>query len=284
MPSSGKSPQAPSTKSHSFLRKSTDESPSKTTSTSVPREVRTSQFTNSLSPRSNESNHPEEDDVISDDDKTPEEIASAELRANRRRGYDPNSSLDENNTSFLSGVESFVSSTPSLERTIKKKKVQSESDSDDPSSTQQVVYRKGQPTATPILIYEDSRREVVQQCIASLISTFHLYPHSEVIVSSFTERFEDTLRWLYKTDKTNRDSCKHWRGWSREKFVEHLRLLYPQLSNAADKSYLEMIKEIPFQYDLDNPVLELKFQSELSKIVKHYDSLTIAEEAEAVKF
>ena len=44
-----------------------------------------------------------------------------------------------------------------------------------------------------------------------------------------------------------------------------------------------MIKEIPFQYDLDNPVEELKFQSELSKIVKHYDSLTFAEEAEAVK-
>ena len=104
MPSSSKSPQALSTKSHSFLRKSTDESPSKTTSTSVPSEVRTSQSTNSSSPRSNESNHPEEDNVISDDDKTPEEIAAAELRANRRRGYDPNSSLDENNTSFLSGI------------------------------------------------------------------------------------------------------------------------------------------------------------------------------------
>ena len=113
MPSKSKSPQAPSTKSHSFLRKSTDESPSKTTSPSVPSEVRTSQFTNSLSPRCNESNHPEDDDVISDDEKTPEEIAAAELRANRRRGYDPNSSLDENNTSFLSGVGSFVSSTPS---------------------------------------------------------------------------------------------------------------------------------------------------------------------------
>ena len=54
--------------------------------------------------------------------------------------------------------------------------------------------------------------------------------------------------------------------------------------NAADKSYLEMIKEIPFQYNLDNPVVEIKFQSELSKIVEHYDSLTIVEEAEAVKF
>ena len=237
MPSSSKSRQALSIKSHSFLRKSTGESPSKTTSTSVPSEVRTSQSTNSLNPRYNKSNHPEEDDVISDDEKTPEEIAAAELRANRCRGYDPNSSLDENNTSFLSEVGSSVSSTPSLERTIKMKKVQSESDSDDPSSTQQVVCRKGQPTATPILIYEDSRREVVQQCIANLMSTFYLYPHSEVIASSFTERFEDMLRWLYEIDKTNRDGCKHWREWSREKFVEHLRLLYPQLSDAADKSY-----------------------------------------------
>ena len=84
----------------------------------MPSEVRTSQSTNSLGPRSNESNHPEEDDVISDDDKTPKERAAAELCANRRRGYDPNSSLYEINTSFLSGVGSSVSSTPSLERVI----------------------------------------------------------------------------------------------------------------------------------------------------------------------
>ena len=114
MSSSSKSPQALSTKPHSFLRKSTDESPSRTTSPSLPSEVRTSQSTTSLNPRYDESNHPEEDDVISDDEKNPEEIAAAELRANRRRGYDPNSSLDETNTSLLSGVGSSVSSTPSL--------------------------------------------------------------------------------------------------------------------------------------------------------------------------
>ena len=44
-----------------------------------------------------------------------------------------------------------------------------------------------------------------------------------------------------------------------------------------------MIRETPFQYDLANPVVELKFQSELTKIVNHNDSLTIPEEAEAVK-
>ena len=233
MPSQrSKSPLASSSKTHTFLQKSTGESPLiKTTRTSVPVEVRTSQSTNSLSPRSNESinnesdlpgedsleyvNHPEDEDDIFDDDKAPEERAAADLRASRRRGYDPNSSLDENDTSFLTGVGSSISSTPSLERAIKKK-VQLDSDSDEPlvtmSSTQQVVYRKGQPTATPILIYEDPRREVVQQCIANLMSTFHVYPHSEVIANSFTERFEDMLRWLYETDKANRDTCKNWRA------------------------------------------------------------------------
>ena len=155
-----KSPLVSPSKPHTFLRKSTGESPLiKTIRTSVPVEMRTSQSTNSFSPLNNESNndesdlpcevsrefvnHPEDDDDIFDDDKSPEEKAAADLRASQRRGHDPNSSLDENNLSFLSGVGSSVSSTLSLERAIKKKKVQSDSDSDEPlvamSSTQQVV-------------------------------------------------------------------------------------------------------------------------------------------------
>ena len=127
MPSQGsKSPLAPCTKTHSFPRKSTGESPLiKTNCTSVPVEVRTSQSTNSLSPRGNESNnsesdlfgeysrefvnHPEDDDDIFDDVKFPEKKAAADLRATRRRGYDLNSSHDENDTSFHSGVGSSVS-------------------------------------------------------------------------------------------------------------------------------------------------------------------------------
>ena len=121
MPSqSSKSPLVPPSKPHTFLRKSTDESPSKTTSTSVPVEVRTSQSTNSLSLRSKEFhidesdlpcedsrefvNHPEDEDEIFDDDKTPEEKAAADLCASKRRRYDPNPSIDENNSSFLSGA------------------------------------------------------------------------------------------------------------------------------------------------------------------------------------
>ena len=91
--------------------------------------------------------------------------------------------------------------------------------------------------------------------------------------SSFTRRSQDMLSWQYLLGEVKRTNCKHWRGWSRTEFVEHFRLLYPQLSNVADKSYLEMIRDIPFTCDLENSVLELKFQAELSKIVDHYDFL-----------
>ena len=102
-----KSPLAPSSKTHTFLCKSTDESPLiKTTCTSVPVKVRTSQSTNES--KNDESDlpgkdsrefviHPEDEDDIFDEDKLPEEKAAADLRASRSRGYDPNSSLDENN-------------------------------------------------------------------------------------------------------------------------------------------------------------------------------------------
>ena len=149
-PQGNKSPLVPPSKLHTFLRKRTDASPS-SARTSVPFEVRISQSTNSLGLRNNENLHDEfdlpdensrefvhpleDDEDIFDDDKTPEERAAAELRANKRRGYDPDSTIEDNNESFLSGAGSLVSSTPSLEKSIKKKKVQSDSpdsrDSDD---------------------------------------------------------------------------------------------------------------------------------------------------------
>ena len=235
MPSQGnKNSLVQPSKSHTFLRKRTNKSPSsiKTVHTSVPVEVGTSQSTNSLSFRNNdqfnvESNPPDktsrefvplsegEEDIF-DDDRSPEEKAFVESCAIKRKGWDPDASTHDDNLSIKSRAESIASSTPSLERSIKKKKVQLEStdsrNSDDQyettNSNQQVVNRNGQPTATPILIYEDTRKEVVQQCIANLISTFHDYPHSEVIEDSFTCRFQEMLTWRYPSVKVKRGNCK----------------------------------------------------------------------------
>ena len=102
----------------------------------------------------------EEEEGIYDDDLSPEERAIAEFCAIERKGWNSNTSVDDNLVSSNSRAGSVVSFTPSHERSIKRKKVQlnspesrtSEGQYESTNSSQQVVYRKGQPTATPILL------------------------------------------------------------------------------------------------------------------------------------
>ena len=55
---------------------------------------------------------------------------------------------------------------------------------------------------------KDTKREVVQQCIANLMSQFlNHYDHSEVIADLYTRQFEDKLRHLCPLDKANRLRC-----------------------------------------------------------------------------
>ena len=42
-----------------------------------------------------------------------------------------------------------------------------------PRSSHEVVYHKGHSTSNAILLYHDTKRGVVQQCIANLMSQFH---------------------------------------------------------------------------------------------------------------
>ena len=108
-----------------------------------------------------------------------------------------------------------------------------------PRSSHQVVYHKGHPTSNAILLYHDTKREVVQQCIANLMSQFHdHYEHVEVIADSYKGIFEDKLIALYPHDASKR----LWASWPRHTFIEHLKLIYPQITNVADKTFLAMIK------------------------------------------
>ena len=99
--------------------------------------------------------------------------------------------------------------------------------------------------ANPLLHQFSSTKTLVERLYSSVLLT--LCRHS---ISILTERLssvllpkrtyvlEDMLRWLYKSDKTNRDTCKNWRAWSREKFVEHLHLLYPQCQMQLTRAIL----------------------------------------------
>ena len=117
-----------------------------------------------------------------------------------------------------------------------------------PRLSHQVVYHKGHPTSNAILLYHDTKREVVQQCNANLMSQFHdHYEHVEVIADSYKGIFEDKLISLYPHDASKRLWCENWASWPRHTFIGHLKLIYPQITNVADKTFLAMIKDLKFE-------------------------------------
>ena len=55
------------------------------------------------------------------------------------------------------------------------------------------------------------------------------------------------------------------------------------MTNVADKTLLAMIKDLKFEFDLDDINVDTRFLSELRKITYHYNTRTSIEEVEAVK-
>ena len=108
----------------------------------------------------------------------------------------------------------------------------------------------------------------MQQCIADLLpSQFHAhYEHEEVIAASYKSKFHEKLCVHNPSDKAMRVDCKSWKSWPRLKIVEHFKFVYPQLTHVADKTFLKMIKEIKFVYDLEEAEVEDAFLTELSKM------------------
>ena len=96
----------------------------------------------------------------------------------------------------------------------------------------------------------DSTRSDALQVIADLKSEFHTYHHREVVHISYERRLIDSLQKLYKDNKAERDSCDFWNRWTRERFIEHLELIWPQTVSVADKTFLEAIRDLHVQYDM----------------------------------
>ena len=116
------------------------------------------------------------------------------------------------------------------------------------------------------------------------MSQFHdHFEHVEVIADSYKGIFEDKLITLYPHDASKRLWCENWASWPRHIFVEHFKLIYPQILNVADKTFLEMIEDLKFEYDLDDVRVHTRFHSELRKIMDHYETRASSKEAKAVR-
>ena len=68
----------------------------------------------------------------------------------------------------------------------------------------------------------------------------------------------------YPNDEAKRNSCR----LSRDpvSFCEHLNLVFPEVKNATDKSFVQCISGTEFAYNLYNVTLELNFSAILQEI------------------
>ena len=99
----------------------------------------------------------------------------------------------------------------------------------------------------------------MKQVIASIQSLLHGYYHRETIDITYASEFQNLLMILYPHDVAKRNSCRLWRDWSPASFCEHLNLVFPDVKNATDKSFVQCILGMDIANNLYNVTLELNF-------------------------
>ena len=128
-----------------------------------------------------------------------------------------------------------------------------------------------------------STRSEALQVIANLKSEFHTYLHRQVFHISYERTLIDSLQKMYKDNKAERDSCNFWNRWTRERFIEHLELIWPQTVSVADKTFLEAIRDLHVQYNISDATVEQQTFSELMNIHRHYTHRTQEDNDKAIK-
>ena len=131
-----------------------------------------------------------------------------------------------------------------------------------------VPFTKGY-SADPIILNADSTLQQVHQCIAN-----YLYEHREAIAAEFVIHFERLLQAQYPHNKSLRTRSSLWANWDRAEFISALQAVYPQISHDIDKTYLDMITDLKFVYDINNPLVEQYFSDQIAKIDQHYNVRT----------
>ena len=95
--------------------------------------------------------------------------------------------------------------------------------------------------------------------IANIQSPLHGYHHRETIDITYASEFQNLLTNLYPRDEAKRNSCRLWRDWSPASFCEHLNLVFRDVKNATDKSFVQCISGMGFAYNLYDVTLDLNF-------------------------
>ena len=128
-----------------------------------------------------------------------------------------------------------------------------------------------------------STQEDLTQVIASIRSSLHCYEIVDYIDPLFTGEFVRRLEDQYPLDTQRRLSCRHWRLWEPEVFINHLILVFPPVQYLSIHTFLQRIQSVVLRFDLDNmPLLDAYF-TQIEQVLSDFPSRTPEEETHAVK-
>ena len=147
-------------------------------------------------------------------------------------------------------------------------------------------YQRGSNHIPVTTLNETSSQQEVHQVIANLNSVFHpsSLDHLQLVLDPvFHRKFVEKLKNCYPQDELKRDWCNTWKNWSKQDFISHLTLIFPDRIHSADRSYVERITSVDFVYDPDNSRVNDQFLNHLSMIMENFPNRTKLEDREGVK-
>ena len=172
-----------------------------------------------------------------------------------------------------SNQQGYIQTTPSSVRTSEVAP-QGPSSSNEQGNQQGPTTYNRAPNRDGVVLKLNSTRSEALQVISNLKSKFHTNHHREVVHISYERTLIDSLQKLYENNKAERDSCDFWNRWTRERFIAHLELIWPQTVCVAEKSFLEAIRDLHVQYAMSDAKVELQTFTDLMNIHRHYTHRT----------
>ena len=141
-------------------------------------------------------------------------------------------------------------------------------------------------SAPVLLLTVNSTQAEVRQVIINLSSNTHMSGSdhfTQCLDPAFHIKFRQLLQNCYPQSEEERNSCMHWREWTKDKFLVHLPLVFPDRVHSNEVSFVQRITSVKFVYDLEDDSVNDIFTGNLEAVLENFPGRSLEEEAEAVK-
>ena len=79
------------------------------------------------------------------------------------------------------------------------------------------------------------------------------------------------LEALYSKDSTKRLECRHWRTWTSDRFIAHLKLVFPADGFLSVYTFLERLAGVQFEFNLADMSVTEGYFTTIGVVLSDFD-------------